>query len=123
MPDHYRAKLFWTGGSQAVRLPKECRFPKDAGEVVVSRDGKRVALEASDGWSPAVWNASDDSTKTFRRDAGRTAECFRATPGREVGISALTLSELRRGVALRRSRRLARLTFAASNDRLSAPPA
>ena len=54
MLDHYREKLFWTGGSQAVRLPKECRFPKDAGEVVVSRDGKRVVLEASDGWPPAV---------------------------------------------------------------------
>ena len=54
MPDRYRAKLFQTGGSQAVRLPKECRFPKDAGEVVVSRDGKRVVLEASDGWPPAV---------------------------------------------------------------------
>lgn len=50
-----------------------------------------------------------DTVSLILRDAGRTAERFRATPRREVGISALTLSELRRGVALRRSRRLAAL--------------
>jgi antitoxin VapB len=45
-----RAKLFQNGGSQAVRLPKECRF--DArGEVLVHREGRRVILEAADEWS------------------------------------------------------------------------
>jgi antitoxin VapB len=38
-----RAKLFKSGGSQAVRLPKEFRF--DGDEVLVSRQGERVILE------------------------------------------------------------------------------
>ena len=44
-----RAKLFQNGGSQAVRLPRECRFPAD-GEVLVRRVGRRVILEAADEW-------------------------------------------------------------------------
>lgn len=46
-----RAKLFRNGGSQAVRLPKECRFPADQREVLVHRDGGRVILEPVDAWS------------------------------------------------------------------------
>ena len=38
------AKLFTSGGSQAVRLPREFRLPGD--EVRISRDGSRVVLEA-----------------------------------------------------------------------------
>ena len=44
-----RAKLFQNGGSQAVRLPKECRFTAQ-GEVLVRREGRRVILEAADEW-------------------------------------------------------------------------
>jgi antitoxin VapB len=44
------AKLFQNGGSQAVRLPRECRFPDDADEVVVRREGRRVVLEPLDVW-------------------------------------------------------------------------
>jgi antitoxin VapB len=43
-----RAKIFRNGGSQAVRLPKECRFPAD--EVIVRREGNRVILEPVDEW-------------------------------------------------------------------------
>jgi antitoxin VapB len=45
-----RAKLFQNGGSQAVRLPKECRFASSPGEVLVRREGRRVILEAADQW-------------------------------------------------------------------------
>ena len=45
-----RAKLFKNGGSQAVRLPKECRFTAQ-GEVLVRREGRRVILEPVDEWS------------------------------------------------------------------------
>lgn len=45
-----RAKLFQNGGSQAVRLPRECRFPKGESEVVARRVGRRVILEPIDGW-------------------------------------------------------------------------
>lgn len=48
-----RAKIFKNGGSQAVRLPKECRFPEGQTEVLVRRVGRKVVLEAPDnGWSP-----------------------------------------------------------------------
>jgi antitoxin VapB len=44
-----RAKLFQNGGSQAVRLPKECRF--ESSEVLVRKEGRRVILEPADEWS------------------------------------------------------------------------
>jgi antitoxin VapB len=44
-----RAKLFKNGGSQAVRLPKDCRFPGQE-EVVVRRIGRQVVLEPVDSW-------------------------------------------------------------------------
>lgn len=46
-----RAKLFQNGGSQAVRLPKECRFPDGQREVLVHQEGRRVILEPVEEWS------------------------------------------------------------------------
>jgi len=43
------AKLFRNGGSQAVRLPRSCRFDGQT-EVVVKREGRRVVLEPLDEW-------------------------------------------------------------------------
>lgn len=46
-----RAKLFKTGGSQAVRLPRDCRF--SGSEVYIRKEGTRVILEPVErGWSP-----------------------------------------------------------------------
>ena len=45
-----RAKLFQNGGSQAVRLPKQCRFTAQR-EVLVRREGRRVIIEPADEWS------------------------------------------------------------------------
>ena len=47
-----RAKIFQNGGSQAIRLPKSCRFPDDQSEVVVKREGRQIILEPVDEWSP-----------------------------------------------------------------------
>lgn len=41
-----RAKLFKTGGSQAVRLPRVYRFQGQT-EVLIRRDGQRVVLEGA----------------------------------------------------------------------------
>jgi antitoxin VapB len=47
----FRAKLFRTGGSQAVRLPKQCRMP--GAEVTVRREGQRLIIEPLEAsWSP-----------------------------------------------------------------------
>jgi antitoxin VapB len=43
-----RAKVFWTGRSQAVRLPKEFRFAGDT--VMVRREGDAVILEPANDW-------------------------------------------------------------------------
>lgn len=40
-----RAKLFRSGGSQAVRLPKKYRFVGRT-EVLIRREGSRVVLES-----------------------------------------------------------------------------
>ena len=45
----YTAKIFENGRSQAVRLPKECRFTED--EVTVTKIGNIVMLiPKSDAW-------------------------------------------------------------------------
>jgi antitoxin VapB len=44
-----RAKLFQNGGSQAVRLPRACRFAGQQ-EVIIRREGRRVILEPADEW-------------------------------------------------------------------------
>lgn len=52
MAQRFTAKIFTNGGSQALRLPKECRMPGD--EVVVTRDGARLIIEAIE---PRTWSA------------------------------------------------------------------
>lgn len=58
-PGSRTAKVFWSGRSQAVRLPKEFRFATE--EVVIHRDGDRVILEPpkverdAKGWPLAWW--------------------------------------------------------------------
>jgi antitoxin VapB len=54
MPKKYRATLFTNGGSQAVRLPKECRF--DGKLVEVWREGSRVIVAPMEkrAWSPGL---------------------------------------------------------------------
>jgi antitoxin VapB len=59
MPTKYRATLFTNGGSQAVRLPKECRL---GGKVVeVWRDGSRLIVEPVErplekpNWPEGFW--------------------------------------------------------------------
>lgn len=55
-----RARVFWTGRSQAVRLPKEMRF--STAEVTVRREGRAVILEALEvkrdtkGWPLDFWS-------------------------------------------------------------------
>jgi antitoxin VapB len=44
-----RAKLFQNGGSQAVRLPKACRFPPHQ-QVLARRVGPSVIIEPADEW-------------------------------------------------------------------------
>jgi antitoxin VapB len=70
-----RAKLFRNGGSQAVRLPKDCRFEGD--EVEIRRDGRRVVLEPVDEWSEAflavlgAWSEPIERPRSERLQSAR----------------------------------------------------
>lgn len=57
------AKLFMNGGSQAVRLPKECRFEDDA-EVLVKKYGEIVYLFPK----KKTWELFIDSLEMFPDD-------------------------------------------------------
>jgi virulence-associated protein VagC len=54
-----RARVFWSGRSQAVRLPKAFRFSTK--EVVIRQEGSSVVLEPVEierderGWPQAWW--------------------------------------------------------------------
>jgi antitoxin VapB len=71
-----RAKLFKNGGSQAVRLPADCRFPEDQREVSVKRIGRKIVLEPLDEWPQkflaclGAWGGSFERP----RDAGLTSQ-------------------------------------------------
>lgn len=70
MPDFIGvAKLFWNGRSQAVRLPRACRF--EGTEVSVRREGDSVILTPADRTS---WPAG-----YFER-LGRVTDDFQAPP-------------------------------------------
>ena len=69
------AKIFTNGGSQAVRLPKDCRFDKD--EVFVKKIGNVVILMQKEDMSNTMMTA----LKLF------TEDCFRE------GVEDLPLQE------------------------------
>ena len=57
------AKVFSNGGSQAVRLPKTCRFEED--EILVNRIGSIVILiPKSDPWK-SMLDSFDFFTEDF----------------------------------------------------------
>ncbi|MDZ4805680.1 MAG: AbrB/MazE/SpoVT family DNA-binding domain-containing protein [Candidatus Eisenbacteria bacterium] len=60
-----RARLFWNGRSQAVRLPQEFRFEGD--EVLIRREGARVILEpvAERGWPEGYWEVLKTGAPLF----------------------------------------------------------
>ena len=60
-----RAKVFWTGRSQAVRLPKEYRFDTDT--VSVRREGTAVILEPADEWPEGYVESFTGVPEDFRR--------------------------------------------------------
>ncbi|PRD50557.1 type II toxin-antitoxin system antitoxin VapB [Phyllobacterium myrsinacearum] len=62
-----KAKIFWSGRSQAVRLPKEFRF--DAAEVRIRRHGQSIILEPV----PENWAWLDALTAPVDDDFAKAA--------------------------------------------------
>ncbi|HKO57016.1 MAG TPA: AbrB/MazE/SpoVT family DNA-binding domain-containing protein [Thermoanaerobaculia bacterium] len=75
-----RAKIFNNGGSQAVRLPKSCRFPESQREVVARRVGRKVILEPADEWSPefiqALGSLSEEIERPKAQPIAKTKDPF-----------------------------------------------
>ncbi|MEZ4302488.1 MAG: AbrB/MazE/SpoVT family DNA-binding domain-containing protein [Polyangiaceae bacterium] len=72
-----RAKLFQNGGSQAVRLPRECRFPEGQREVLVRREGRRVILEPVDEWPEAFRSCLGAWSEEIERPAQKPVRNLR----------------------------------------------
>lgn len=74
MSDESRAKVFWSGGSQAVRLPKALRLASR--EVRVSRRGNSLVIDPlpeADNWD-GFWKGLVPLRKRVRRWGTRAAE-------------------------------------------------
>jgi virulence-associated protein VagC len=69
-----RAKIFWSGGSQAVRLPKALRLP--GAEVLVHRRAGALVLEPvpeGDDWA-GFWDRLLPLKDPVKRHPTRSAE-------------------------------------------------
>jgi antitoxin VapB len=62
-----KARVFWTGRSQAVRLPKEFRFQTDT--VLVHRQGRAVVLEPAHEWPEGYIESFEGLPDDFARPA------------------------------------------------------
>jgi antitoxin VapB len=60
-----KAKVFWSGRSQAVRLPKEFRF--EATEVLIYKEGDVVILKLPKkrSWPRGYWSSFDGLSDDF----------------------------------------------------------
>ena len=74
-----RAKLFKTGGSQAVRLPRKYRFDGQR-EVLIRRQGRSVVLESV----PQRWSRPFLDLAGSARDFPYPAEPGAAEPGPDL---------------------------------------
>jgi antitoxin VapB len=74
MATETHARLFWSGGSQAVRLPKAMRLPGK--RVLVRRRGTSVVLEPlpdTDDWE-GFWDGLVPLSRPIKRGKTRAAE-------------------------------------------------
>jgi antitoxin VapB len=74
-----RAKLFRTGGSQAVRLPRKYRFDGQR-EVLIRRQGRSIVLESI----PQRWSRRFLDLAGSARDFPCPAEPDAAEPGPDL---------------------------------------
>jgi virulence-associated protein VagC len=63
------AKVFWSGNSQAVRLPKGLRFPPGTEEVEIHREGEALVLKLPPRteWPADFWRAFEGMPEDFNR--------------------------------------------------------
>jgi virulence-associated protein VagC len=72
MPRSTHARVFWSGGSQAVRVPKALRLRAE--EVTIERRGKGLLItpiEEGDGWGGFWDRLLPLSSRVQRHKTGR----------------------------------------------------
>jgi antitoxin VapB len=81
------AKVFWSGNSQAVRLPKEFRFPRGVTEVAVRREGVTLVLAPVErkAWPESFWRAFGGMSEGFARPEQAVQERPGLDPGADGG--------------------------------------
>lgn len=67
-----KARVFWTGRSQAISLPKEFRFDTDT--VLVHREGRSVIVEPADEWPEGYVESFASVPEDFTRPPQGEAE-------------------------------------------------
>lgn len=69
-------KVFKSGNSRAVRLPKELELP--CGPVSIRREGRKLVIEemTENGWPVGFF----ESIRISRRDFGREVPAYREKP-------------------------------------------
>jgi hypothetical protein len=73
-----RAKVFWTGRSQAIRVPRAFRVSTT--ELKIHREGSRLVLEPIElerdgqGWPRALWSLAGSAPDFDLGDRGRRHE-------------------------------------------------
>lgn len=77
-----KAKIFWSGNSQAVRIPKAFRFDDRVSEVYMRREGQQIILEPvrpqsepvrPQTWPESFWQAFGDMPADFDRAPRRSS--------------------------------------------------
>jgi virulence-associated protein VagC len=74
MPGAARSKIFWSGGSQALRIPKEMRLAGT--EVMIRKQGNALVVEAipeEDDWE-GFWDDLLPLARPVRRHAALPVE-------------------------------------------------
>ncbi|MCD4748376.1 MAG: type II toxin-antitoxin system VapB family antitoxin [Thermoanaerobaculales bacterium] len=63
------AKIFKSGNSQAIRIPKEYRFAPEMDEVSIRREGDQIILEPLENqeWPEEFWAAFGEMPEDFER--------------------------------------------------------
>ena len=63
------AKIFTSGNSQAVRIPKDFRFAPEIDEVSIRREGDQIILEPLENreWPEDFWAAFGEVPDDFER--------------------------------------------------------
>jgi virulence-associated protein VagC len=83
------AKVVQSGNRQALRFPKDLRFPAGIERVSIRRQGDRIILEPLEGkeWPEEFWQAFEGMSPDFKRPEQSPADALRALRGSVISYT------------------------------------